>query len=266
MPDINYVNMAKMGVVRFFKSLLKKINIGVTSYSNLNELNQFKTDYFDLLELSRSKIDKLTDYKALSKAQLYQDLFVLHELNFKENGYFVEFGATNGFTFSNTYLLEKSFNWTGILAEPAMSWHKELRDNRECHIETKCVWSKSNEKLLFNENKTKELSTLQQFSNNDFTNGIVDQPKTYEVHTISFIDMLDSYGAPKLIDYLSIDTEGSEFTILENFDFTKYSFKVITCEHNFSEDREKICKLLESKGYRRKFKSISKWDDWYVLK
>jgi hypothetical protein len=49
-----------------------------------------------------------------SKAQLRQDIFVLNELNFKRDGYFVEFGATNGVDLSNTYLLEKGYNWKGI--------------------------------------------------------------------------------------------------------------------------------------------------------
>ena len=54
---------------------------------------------------------------ARSKAQLKQDLFVLATLNFKRNGYFVEFGATSGVDISNTCLLEFDFGWRGILAE-----------------------------------------------------------------------------------------------------------------------------------------------------
>lgn len=46
-----------------------------------------------------------------SKAQLFQDLVVLLHLEFKTHGFFVEFGATDGITLSNTYLLEKSFSW-----------------------------------------------------------------------------------------------------------------------------------------------------------
>ena len=87
----------------------------------------------------------------LSKAQIFQDLFVLFLTNEKKGGYFVEFGATNGVTLSNTYCLEKSFGWDGILAEPARCWHAELNANRNCKIETNCVWDKSGEQLEFNE-------------------------------------------------------------------------------------------------------------------
>ena len=54
-----------------------------------------------------------------SKSQLWQDLFVLSELDFKRKVFFVEFGATNSIDLSNTYLLETDFEWVGILVEPA---------------------------------------------------------------------------------------------------------------------------------------------------
>jgi hypothetical protein len=67
-----------------------------------------------------------------------------------------------------------------------------------------------------------------------------------------------------VIDYLSIDTEGSEYEILANFDFSKHRFRVITCEHNYTQERDKIHTLLTEKGYLRKFEDVSQFDDWYV--
>ena len=80
----------------------------------------------------------------------------------------------------------------------------------------------------------------------------------------SLEDMLDKHGAPSKIDYLSIDTEGSEFDILKDFDFEKYDIKIITCEHNFTKSRKDIFSLLTSNGYQRKLTGASKFDDWYV--
>ena len=65
--------------------------------------------------------------------------------------------------------------------------------------------------------------------------------------------LLTKYNAPKEIDYLSIDTEGSEFEILNNFDFDRHQIKVITCEHNFTPMRSKIFDLLIRNGYARKY-------------
>ena len=86
----------------------------------------------------------------------------------------------------------------------------------------------------------------------------------FNVKTISLYDLLEKYNAPKYIDYLSIDTEGSEYEILKNFDFEKYVFKIITCEHNHTDMREKIYTLLTNNGYVRKYENLSQWDDWYV--
>jgi FkbM family methyltransferase len=205
-----------------------------------------------------------------SKSQLQQDLFVLSQLNFKKNGYFVEFGASNGVTISNTWLLEKLFNWDGIVAEPSSYWHKELHANRGCHIETDCVWSKSGETLMFNEVNTEkanygpELSTIDAFSSVDSHAQTRQSGKKYQVNTISLNDLLSKYNAPTTIDYLSIDTEGSEFEILSNFDYNKYDVKIITCEHNYTPMREEIFDFLTSKNYKRKFEHLSKWDDWYI--
>jgi FkbM family methyltransferase len=199
-----------------------------------------------------------------SKSQLGQDLFVWAELNFKRNGYFVEFGATNGVELSNTYMLEKEFGWTGILAEPGRRWHKHLKRNRGCHIETDCVWATSNATLTFNEADLGEFSTVDSFSSADSYEQIRKKGRKYAVNTISLTDLLDKYKAPGVIDYLSIDTEGSEFEILEDFNFDKYQFRVITCEHNFTAQREKIFSLLSRNGYVRKFEAFSDIDDWYI--
>ena len=88
--------------------------------------------------------------------------------------------------------------------------------------------------------------------------------KQYDVQTISLEDLLKKYSAPKRIDYLSIDTEGSEYEILSNFNFDAYDIRVITCEHNYMPERDKIYKLLTSKGFFRVETNKSQWDDWYT--
>lgn len=249
---------------KILKNILKKFNIGITSSTNLEELSFYEKGIEQILSLSSNDLIRLVEVKDKSKSQLKQDLFVLLETNFKTNGFFVEFGATNGIDLSNTYLLEKEFNWQGILAEPAKVWHSDLEKNRGCSIEMNCVWSDSNSVLDFNEVIEAELSTLKKYNNNDWASQKRKNFVGYKVKTISLVDLLIKHNAPKVIDYLSIDTEGSEYEILSNFDFDSYQFKLITCEHNYTKMREKICDLLTSKGYRRKYIELSKWDDWYI--
>ena len=200
-----------------------------------------------------------------SRSQIRQDVFVLSELRFKKNGFFVDFGASDGVSASNTYLLEKEYGWTGILAEPAKCWHKELQKNRTSAIEKKCVWSELNISILFNETTNPSLSTVASLRYSDWAREIREtSDNKYTVKTISLIDLLKKHNAPKIIDYISIDAEGSEFDILNNFDFDKYQFTVITCEHNNTEMRQKIYKLLTSHGYVRKCDNLSQFEDWYV--
>lgn len=206
--------------------------------------------------------------KRRSRSQLRQDLFVLFELKRKgrvKGGYFVEFGATDGVNLSNTYLLETEFSWIGIVAEPARIWEKQLRANRpNASIETLCVWKDSNSSLIFNETDLPELSTIDSFSDGDSHRNTRMSGKKYEVRTISLNDLLIKHGAPKYIDYLSIDTEGSEYEILKAFNFNEFSFGIITVEHNYTPQREMIFALLTGYGYERKYEHISAFDDWYV--
>ena len=64
----------------------------------------------------------------MSFSQLNQDINVLKFYNFKEKGYFVEIGASNGIELSNTYLLESKFYWKGICVEPLPNRFEELKN------------------------------------------------------------------------------------------------------------------------------------------
>jgi hypothetical protein len=87
---------------QFIKNLAKKYNIGVTSYSALESLRAYESDVSKLLTLPTHNLVMLSKCLKVSKSQLKQDLFALLQTNFKLNGYFVEFGATNGLELSNS--------------------------------------------------------------------------------------------------------------------------------------------------------------------
>jgi len=195
-------------------------------------------------------------------SQNKQDLIALDILG-KSPNYFVEFGADDGITNSNTYILEKQYGWSGIVAEPSIYCHDKLFANRSCNIETSCVYTKSNLEIDFTE-VGNGLSTISEYADKDNWAQIRSGGTAYKVKTISLKDMLDKFNAPKEIGYLSIDTEGSEYDILSNYDFSRM-FRFITIEHNYTKQREKIYDLLISKGYNRIHEDVSEWDDWYIL-
>ena len=85
-------------------------------------------------------------------------------------------------------------------------------------IEKKIIWKESNQNLQFKETSIPDLSTISKFSNSDnWSKRRSKKYRQYNLNTISLIDLLKKYKAPRIIDYLSIDTEGSEFEILKNF-------------------------------------------------
>jgi FkbM family methyltransferase len=199
-----------------------------------------------------------------SPSQLGQDFFVLQSLGWKRNGFFVEFGATDGKTHSNTWLLDTKFGWNGILAEPARGWQDGLKSaGRNAVLEFDCVWSRTGERLTFAETDWKELSTISEYAESDHHDR--SGRRSYQVSTISLTDMLARHQAPAVMDYLSIDTEGSEWEILRHHDWDRYRFRCITCEHGFRPERDKIHALLTECGYERRFQNLSQFDDWYVL-
>lgn len=195
----------------------------------------------------------------VSHSQIFQDYWVLFELGAKRGGYFVEFGAADGIELSNTLLLERGFGWTGLLAEPNPANIEALRRNRACAISDACVWSESGRQLEFVQDGF--LSTIAEFE----PRSSAQQPaRRVQVETISLNELLTRFGAPREIDFLSIDTEGSEFEILSHFDFDRFNVTCIAVEHNFGPRRNDLYQLLTSKGYHRRFEAISRWDDWYI--
>jgi FkbM family methyltransferase len=137
--------------------------------------------------------------------------------------------------------------------------------NRTAIIDFSCIWRESNLELEFNETDNLALSTIQSFSDLDSHSESRLIGKKYLVETISLNDLLEKHSAPSTIDFLSIDTEGSEFEILEALDFDKWKFRVITCEHNYTSNRSKIETLLCNNGYKKVLSDFSMCDDWYVL-
>ena len=205
----------------------------------------------------------IKNYKE-ARSQILQDIFVLAVLGSKKNGYFIEAGASDGLECSNTYLLEKNFGWKGLLVEPSRESFRHIGENRLAMAINFALFSTSKDLIEFRETFSPGLSSLTDFSNNDYMSSQRIDKSRYKVETITLQDALKLANAPKEIDFLSLDTEGSEFEILKNFDFNSFTFSVITVEHAFSGQREKVFDLLSLNGYKRVLSEISAYDDWYI--
>lgn len=203
--------------------------------------------------------------RRLSTSQLGQDLWVLERTDQLREGYFVEFGATDGVRLSNTYLLEQHFGWRGICAEPNPSMFAQLQRNRQCTVTDACIGPRSGELVEFvlageYGGRVQDMASDMHASKREAYR--TDPAFRATFRTESLHDLLTRLGAPHRIDYLSIDTEGSEYEILAAFPFERWELRLITVEHNFTPARELIRALLESKGYVRTERSH---DDFYEL-
>ena len=260
-------------IIKFLFSLFGISPVQTKKYQRLlDNLKASEADFlilkkrFEILEkISPEKAPFFVKHFKDSSSQFYQDLFFASELASYKEGFFVEIGACDGVTLSNSIFFEKFLKWQGIIVEPAKKWHPYLSKNRSAFIEKRAIGSVSGKILPFFEAEDPKLSTFTFLKNSDFQAEFRNKGKEYEVETVSLNDLLDTYKAPKEIHYLSLDTEGSEYTILQSFDFNSRKILSISCEHNFTPNRQMIFDLLTAQGYKRKFEDFSVCDDWYFL-
>lgn len=189
-------------------------------------------------------------------SQCGQDKFV-NETFFKDmkNGVFLDVGAHDGVSLSNTLFFEKERSWSGICIEPMPEIFAQLQQNRSCQCVCGCASP--------DHNITKDF--LRIFGPVEMLSGLVDtfdpqqipriereisiQGGSYEIIPVQCYNLnklLEEAGIYH-VDFMSLDTEGGEYDILQNFDFTKCPVDVITVEDNYKIHDFKS--LLESNGF-----------------
>ena len=220
--------------------------------------------YFDF-RIRRKKY--FGDYELDRKLEKY--------LNYK-NGFFVELGANDGVRQSNTFYFEKNFEWNGVLIEPIKKKFlkcSKYRSDKNFFYNNACVsfdFKKSEINMIY--------SDLMSSINDDSINSQVDakqhalkgerfllkKDKIEEVwvKTITLNKILNEVNSPKLIDFLSLDVEGSEIEVLGGIDFSVYNFKYILIE---SRDDEITKNYLINKNYIF-LEKISKRDLFFKYK
>lgn len=165
----------------------------------------------------------------------------------KKDGFFVEIGALDGVIFSNSYIFEKYLNWSGVCVEPDSRWKDSIIQNRKCNISFNVISDTSNLDVEFCIHKNGGESFIKSEMRSWISES--DVVEINKVKTQTLTDLLDSIKAPKLVDWISIDTEGSELKILSKFlNDAQYDANFINIEHTGNED---IHKLFEDSNYIR---------------
>ena len=189
-------------------------------------------------------------------SQLGQDRFTLQMLGFVRQGFFVDSGASDGITASNTYLLETQYDWRGICVEPNAGFFAQLAKTRRASCIDCCLYDSE--------------GTVEFFEGGTLGGVLADYPLELLAHAAqaypgaknangnpaavlkpsrTIASVLAQFKAPPIIDYWSLDTEGSELRILRSFPFDRYRVRVITVEHNRYPVRVEIQRFLQARGY-----------------
>jgi FkbM family methyltransferase len=188
----------------------------------------------------------------------------------RRGGYYVEAGAFDGVTHSNTLTLERYLHWDGLLIEPHPTFIPQIQANRpDTPLISKALGVAGMDKatLLLGG----QWSGLQELMSRKFLEQHQERTNPgIEVDVITLHQALEEANAPRVIDYLSLDTEGSELPILIDY-FLRTdaeelrSFKCLTVEYQYDETiLHALTILLEFFGYD--FVRLSGWDAFYVSK
>tara|TARA_B100000787_G_scaffold161012_1_gene140484 strand:- start:367 stop:1059 length:693 start_codon:yes stop_codon:yes gene_type:complete len=184
------------------------------------------------------------------------DIKLKKYLNFS-NGFFIELGAHDGITQSNTYYYEKNKNWRGILIEPTPKLFKMCKKNRSeensyfCNACVSFDYNKENVKLIYSNLKTTSIDlTTDNFRKKHLREpelNFFEKQNYYSAKAKTLNSILLESEAPKVIDFFSLDVEGAEFEVLKGINFDKFNFKYIIVE---TDEFDKLKNFLNNKNYR----------------
>jgi len=220
-------------MINRFRNLIYKLRNLKTQYIKINQKVLKESGYF---------------------SQYGQDKFVAEHFNFLKNGVFIDIGANDGKTLSNTYFLEKELSWSGLAIEPSPKVFKRLEVNRNCILLNACISDESGTaEFLELSGHTEMLSGLIDKYDQKHLKRIDDEiqefsgEKNYiQVPCYKLEDVMKEYKLNK-IDYLNIDIEGGEFDLLKSINFDDIEIDIIGVENNYKED--KIKNYLYQYGY-----------------
>lgn len=185
-----------------------------------------------------------------------QDLFVLEVLSGLRGGFFLDSGASDGVSGSNTLLLETRYGWGGLCVEPNTQLFARLIQTRRCTAVNCCLYNCEGEVPFF------EAAGVLGGIVAEYDPALLQQAEELAAATGSPLaapvqrparrigSLLDEIDAPRVIDYWSLDTEGSELAILRSFPWGRYGVRVLTVEHNRTARRWEIRRFLEAQGFR----------------
>jgi FkbM family methyltransferase len=184
-------------------------------------------------------------------------------------GYFVELGANDGRSQSNSLHFERHKKWRGMLVEPCPTAYMRCVMTRSKNTSIYCGCCVEPEKAgglipmeYFN------LMSVQTDGGSTFASegnieelrlnkgGEPDLAYRFGSYSYTLTQLLQQANAPMRIDFLSLDVEGAELSVIKGIDFNRYSFEYILIE---TSQAQAVSQLLEVHNYIL-FESLTKVD------
>jgi FkbM family methyltransferase len=192
--------------------------------------------------------------------QLNQDIFALLVNQFKP-GYYIEIGANDGFTLSNTVYLEEHFGWSGLLAEANPKYADSLARRRHATIINKAIADEAGVAQFsdagLHGGLTKWLDTLHACH--------TDQANRISVPCITLKQMFDDACVPTVIDFLSVDVEGGEVPIVRQLVQNERRVRCGCIEVNERENDIAVIKsLLGNANYKIVWDGLTEQDIFFA--
>lgn len=188
------------------------------------------------------------------QSQFGQDFFVINFFKFKTNGFFVELGAADGVTQSNTFLLEQQYGWKGLLIEPIKSQFEKLQELRGGIYTSQSIKINSAIGITEQEEVLMHSAGLE----STWSQQLIDKKKIDNVEKVNkrkLESIFDEYDITH-IDYFSLDVEGAELEVLQSINWEKVHIELISVEilnskelDGIETNYQKIHKLLSENGY-----------------
>jgi FkbM family methyltransferase len=182
--------------------------------------------------------------------QAGQDLVAYLYFRGKREGFFLDIGAHDGRTYSNSFVFEQ-LGWRGACVEPLPGVFERLRQNRRCDCYRAALAPSSDPEAAFihavGVDTLSGLESEMAAGHGDWILREGGRPERLLVQAISFCELMARYPDRRSIDFLSLDVEGAELAILRTVDFDRYPIGLITVE--CVERGEELRAFMAAKGY-----------------
>jgi hypothetical protein len=189
---------------------------------------------------SKATPDSMTQYSQERQDEIIIALTAANDAThniFGKRQFFVDLAANDALVLSNTYLLERN-GWDGLCIEANPQYWYRLASFRNCTIVGAAVGGNIDGEEV-------------EFAFRDVYGGVVrvgmdnDGQVGEKRNLVSISTVFNQTNVPTVIDYMSLDVEGAESFVMENFPWDSYSITFLTIER----PKEDLRQRLKSEGY-----------------